>query len=88
MPPYIHLLALTAALAALVSACSAQTQLAQEEQRNGTHFASWNHLTYSLERGKPQTTSPRDIELSKSDRCLPDQVCQWWGEPMLIQPIQ
>ena len=45
MPLYIHVFGLTAALAALVSACSAQTQLAREEQRNGAHFASWNHLT-------------------------------------------
>jgi len=46
MPPFIHAFALTAALAGLVSAYAAQAQLAREEaQRNGAHFASWNHLT-------------------------------------------
>ncbi len=85
----IFAVTLAAALAALLSACSARTQLAlQDERRNGAHFATWSHMAYSLERGTPQTTTRRDIHLAQADRCLPDQLCKWWGEPVEVQPIQ
>ncbi|MBP2670912.1 MAG: hypothetical protein H6Q85_978, partial [candidate division NC10 bacterium] len=38
-------------LFALLSACSARTQLAMEEtKKNGAHFATWNHMGYSVNR--------------------------------------
>ncbi len=72
-----------------LSACSARTMTAlQEEQRNGAHFATWRHMGYSINRGTPETTTKRDIELSQGDQCLPGQTCKWWGEVVRVQPIQ
>jgi hypothetical protein len=72
-----------------IAACSARTQLALEEERkNGAHFATWSHMGYSLNRGTPESTTKRDVELSKADQCLPNQQCAWWGEQVRVQPIQ
>jgi hypothetical protein len=80
---------LAVGLFAFLTACSARTQLAmEEEQKNGAHFATWRHMGYSVKRGTPETTTKRDIEVSKADRCLPSQTCAWWGEPVVVQPIQ
>jgi hypothetical protein len=77
-----------AALLAL-TACSARTQLAMEEtKKNGAHFATWNHMGYSVNRGTPESTTKGDVEVSKADQCLPNQKCSWWGEPVMVQPIQ
>ncbi len=78
-----------AASACALSACSARTQLAlEEEKRNGAHFATWSHASYSVSRGTPETTTREDVQLSQADKCLPNQVCKWWGEPVQVQPIQ
>lgn len=80
---------LAVGLVALLSACSARTQLAMEEtQKNGAHFATWNHMGYSVNRGTPESTTKRDVEVSRADQCLPNQKCSWWGEPVMVQPIQ
>ncbi|HSC69946.1 MAG TPA: hypothetical protein VLH58_01250 [Candidatus Methylomirabilis sp.] len=72
-----------------LSACSARTKAALEEQRlNGAHFASWRHMGYSINRGTPQTTTKADIETSQRDKCLPNQDCKWWGEVVMVEPIQ
>ena len=74
---------------AALTACSARTQLAlEEEKKNGAHFATWSHMGYSVNRGTPQTTTKQDIQLSQADQCLPNQLCKWWGEPVQVQPIQ
>ena len=79
---------LVAGMCAL-AACSARTQLAMDEtKKNGAHFATWRHAGYSVNRGTPESTTKRDIEVSKADRCLPSQTCAWWGEPVVVQPIQ
>ena len=73
----------------VMGACSARTQLAMEEtKKNGAHFATWNHMGYSVTRGTPESTTKGDVEVSKSDQCLPNQKCSWWGEPVMVQPIQ
>ena len=72
-----------------LTACSARTQLAMEEtKKNGAHFATWNHMGYSVNRGTAESTTKSDVEVSKADTCLPSQKCAWWGEPVLVQPIQ
>ena len=77
-----------AALLAL-TACSARTQLAMEEtKKNGAHFATWNHMGYSVNPGTPETTTKSDIDLSQNDRCTPSVPCKWFGEPVMVQPIQ
>ena len=83
------LVAMLAALVLAGAACSARTQLAMEEtQKNGAHFATWNHMGYSVNRGTPETTTKKDIDIAKADQCLPSQTCAWWGEPIRVQPIQ
>jgi hypothetical protein len=85
----LRMAVLAVGLFALLSACSARTQLAMEEtKKNGAHFATWRHAGYSVNRGTPETTTKRDIERSKADQCLPSQTCSWWGEPVVVQPIQ
>jgi hypothetical protein len=80
---------LAVGLFALLSACSARTQLAMEEtKKNGAHFATWNHMGYSVNRGTPESTTKQDVELSKADNCIGTQKCSWWGEPVMVQPIQ
>ena len=85
----LRMVVLAVGLFALLSACSARTQLAMEEtKKNGAHFATWNHMGYSVNRGTPETTTKGDVEIAKADRCLPSQTCAWWGEPVKVQPIQ
>jgi hypothetical protein len=85
----IFSVAAAGAVTVLLSACSAQTMASLEEmQKNGAHFASWNHMAYSLQRGTPATTTREDILASKSDPCLPNQTCAWWGEVVRVEPIQ
>jgi hypothetical protein len=45
-------------------------------------------MGYSVNRGTPETTTKRDIDIAKADQCLPSQTCAWWGEPIRVQPIQ
>jgi len=85
----LQVMLLVVAVVAFLSACSAKTQLAMEEtQKNGAHFATWSHMGYSVKRGTPETTTKRDIEVAQADRCLPNQTCKWWGEPVQVAPIQ
>jgi len=85
----LQVMLLAVAVVAFLSACSARTQLAMEEtQKNGAHFATWRHMGYSVKRGTPETTTKRDIEVAQADRCLPNQTCKWWGEPVQVAPIQ
>ena len=63
------LVAMLAALVVAGAACSARTQLAMEEtQKNGAHFATWNHMGYSVNRGTPETTTKGDVEIAKADQ--------------------
>ena len=78
-----------AATVLALSACSARTMAAlDEEQKNGAHFATWRHMGYSVNRGTPESTTKGDIETSQKDKCLPNQECKWWGEVVMVQPIQ
>jgi len=82
-------LLLAGAIILTLGACSARTQAALEETRiNGAHFATWNHMGYSLNRGTAETTTKEDVDRSQKDMCLPSQVCKWWGEVVQVAPIQ
>jgi hypothetical protein len=86
---FLSMLMMAIVLTLAVGACSARTQLAlEEEKKNGAHFATWNHMGYSVNRGTSATTTKGDILLSQADRCLPNLTCKWWGEPITVQPIQ
>jgi hypothetical protein len=85
---WVGMLAAVALLLSL-SACSARTKLAMEETRKqGSHFATWSHMGYSVNRGTPEQTTKRDVVLSTDDRCTPSVPCPWYGEIVRVQPIQ
>jgi len=69
-----------AALFLVVSACSARTQFFLEETRmNGAHFATWQHVGYSLWRATPEETTKTDIQAAQQEK--------WWGEVIVVEPI-
>lgn len=60
--------------------CSAQTMRAlKEEQANGAHFATWQHMGYSLNRATPKDTTKDDIAAAGKEK--------WWGDPVRVEPI-
>ena len=64
-----------------LSACSARTQFFLEETRkNGAHFATWQHVGYSVWRATPKETTKADIAAAQREK--------WWGEVVLVEPIQ
>lgn len=64
-----------------LSACSARTQFFPEETRkNGAHFATWQHVGYSAWRATPKETTKADIAAAQKEK--------WWGEVVLVEPIQ
>ena len=89
MKKALAVVGVVAAMILALSACSARTMAAlEEEQKNGAHFATWKHMGYSINRGTPESTTKGDIETSQKDKCLPNQECKWWGEVVMVQPIQ
>jgi hypothetical protein len=41
-----------------------------------------------VNRGTPESTTRRDVDMSKADNCIGLTKCAWWGEPVMVQPIQ
>lgn len=66
---------LTAAVLFAVSACADL----QAEQKNGAHFASWQHMGYSLFRATPKETTKRDLVAAQQEK--------WWGEVIRVAPM-
>lgn len=58
-----------------VSGCAAL----EETRKNGAHFATWQHMGYSLWRATPKETTKPDIESSQREK--------WWGEVIRVEPI-
>lgn len=58
-----------------VSGCAAL----EETRKNGAHFATWQHMGYSLWRATPKETTQPDIESSQREK--------WWGEVIRVEPI-
>lgn len=58
-----------------VSGCAAL----EETRKNGAHFATWQHMGYSLRRATPKETTKRDVEASQREK--------WWGEVIRVEPI-
>lgn len=59
-----------------MSACAAL----EEERKNGAHFASWQHMGYSLFRATPKETTRVDLAAARKEK--------WWGEVIRVEPIQ
>lgn len=59
-----------------LSACAAL----EETRQQGAHFATWQHMGYSLFRGNPQETTKQDIASAQQQK--------WWGEVVRVEPIQ
>ena len=74
-------LVVAAGIVLAVAGCSQQTRFyLQEEQKNGAHFASWNHMGYSLHRATPQATTKQDVALAGQEK--------WFGDVVKVAPIQ
>lgn len=83
---------MVAGLAAVIvmagSACSTRGEYFEQVTReNGAHFATWNHMGYSLFRATPKDTTKQDILLSQTDKCVPSKDCPWFGEVVRVEPI-
>ncbi|MGH7268254.1 MAG: hypothetical protein ACREMB_25830 [Candidatus Rokuibacteriota bacterium] len=68
--------------AALGSGC-ASTEQWDEWFQHSTHFASGDHLIFSLRhQGKnpPPRVSVQDVEQARGQ--------SWWGEPIVVRPEQ
>ncbi len=67
-----------------VSACGATSEAFRQdlraEQQNGAHFASWQHMGYSLFRATPSETTKSDVRAANSEK--------WWGQVVQVAPIQ
>ncbi len=70
------LAAMAAVLFLSLSACAAL----EETRQQGAHFASWEHMGYSLMRGTPQATTKKDVAEAQQQK--------WWGEVVRVEPIQ
>jgi hypothetical protein len=63
-----------------MSACATSEQWA-EWRAHSTHFASGDHLWFSLEnRGATPRVTQRDIQAAKAQ--------SWWGDPVVVRPDQ
>jgi hypothetical protein len=63
-----------------VSACASWQADLKAEQKNGAHFASWQHMGYSLFRGTPKQTTRNDVAAAQREK--------WWGDAVPMEPIQ
>ncbi len=71
---------LAAGLMLSLSACEGWGRYLAEERQNGAHFATWQHMGYSLFRATPQETTKGDIQAAQSEK--------WWGDVVRVAPIQ
>ncbi len=62
-----------------LSACGWGRYLDMERQ-GGAHFATWQHMGYSLFRATPQETTKSDIQSAQAEK--------WWGDAIRVAPIQ
>jgi hypothetical protein len=63
-----------------LSACGSWSRYLAEERQNGAHFATWQHMGYSLYRATPQDTTKSDIQAAQAEK--------WWGDVIRVAPIQ
>lgn len=78
----IRVLLLLLAAAAASTACATSEQWA-EWQQHSSHFASGDHVWFSL-RHQGDNPTPRvrqrDLEEARAE--------SWWGEPIVVRPDQ
>ena len=65
-------------ITAILFAVSACADL-QAEQKNGAHFASWQHMGYSLFRATPKDTMKQDLVAAQKEK--------WWGDAVRVAPM-
>ena len=63
-----------------LAGCAGSARYLAEERQNGAHFATWQHMGYSLFRATPKDTTKMDIASAQQEK--------WWGDPILVEPIQ
>jgi len=76
----VRMAALAAGVLFSASACASWQADLQAEQKNGAHFASWEHMGYSLFRATPKTTTRQDVAAAQRE--------SWWGDAVPMEPIQ
>lgn len=78
----IRVLLLLVAAAAAGTACANSEQWAEWRQ-HGSHFASGQHMLFSLRHQGDNPTPKvrqRDVEAARAQT--------WWGEPIVVRPDQ
>ena len=63
-----------------LSGCGSWSRYLAEERQNGAHFATWQHMGYSLYRATPKETTKMDVASAQKEK--------WWGDPILVEPMQ
>ncbi len=63
-----------------LSACASWGPYLEMERKGGAQFVDWQHMGYSLFRATPKQTTKTDI--------MAAQEQHWWGDPVLVEPIQ
>lgn len=80
MRKQLRIAALGVGMLLSMAACASWQADLQAEQKNGAHFASWQHMGYSLFRGTPKSTNRQDVAAAEQDK--------WWGDAIPMAPIQ
>jgi hypothetical protein len=64
----------------MLSGCAGDAQFYERVTReNRAHFATWNHLDYSLRRATPEKTEREDILAAGAEK--------WFGRGVQVAPI-
>jgi hypothetical protein len=67
--------------AALAAGACATPQQWQEWRAHSTHFASGDHLTFSMRnRGTVPHVRRQDVQMAAAQT--------WWGDPVVVRPDQ
>lgn len=78
----LRVLVVLLAVAGGASACATSQEWAEWRQHS-SHFASGDHLLFSLQnqrRDSPPRVRERDLEEAKAQA--------WWGDPVVVRPDQ
>jgi hypothetical protein len=77
---YLERLVLLLSVVVGTAACASSTQWAEWRQHSA-HFASGDHLVFSLRNERPSApprVSQRDLDEA--------QAQGWWGDPVVVRP--
>jgi hypothetical protein len=74
------MLLVLAGLGITLAGCASDAGFYERVTReNGAHFATWNHLDYSVRRATPEETRREDILAAGTEK--------WFGRGVQVEPI-